>query len=254
MTQATQIQWTLRLEIRTGAGEIQTQELMTFSRPAKVTSAQEIGLTLAETKGLLSHLQQRVVEAQLAQHAAASRPCPHCQKLRPVKGYQRRRLQTLFGTVEFQAPRFKACPCQPPPAGASRVTTVCPLSDLLPRRATPELERLQAELGAKGSFREAARTLATLLPTAATSPNPRIQVAKIMALSELYGPDKVARAIEDAFASFGSDYIANLLEQRERLPIQPGPLHLTRGQDLLEVDLAPADLSIYEPPSTPLPP
>jgi transposase len=89
--------------------------------------------------------------------------------------------------------------------------------------------------------------------------NPRIQVAKILALSELYGPDKVARAIEDAFefAAFGSDYIANLLEQRERLPVQPGPLHLTRGQDLLEVELAPADLSIYEPqepPSTPLPP
>lgn len=89
--------------------------------------------------------------------------------------------------------------------------------------------------------------------------NPRIQVAKIMALSELYGPDKVARALEDAFefAAFGSDYIANLLEQRERLPVQPGPLHLTRGQDLLEVELAPADLSIYEPPeppSTPLPP
>ena len=81
-------------------------------------------------------------------------------------------------------------------------------------------------------------------------------MAKILALSELYGPDKVARAIEDAFefAAFGSDYSANLLEQRERLPSQPGPLHLTRGQDLLEVELAPADLSIYEPPEPPSPP
>jgi hypothetical protein len=34
-----------------------------------------------------------------------------------------------------------------------------------------------------------------------------------MALSEVYGPDKVARAIEDAFefAAFSSDYIANIL-------------------------------------------
>jgi hypothetical protein len=50
-----------------------------------------------------------------------------------------------------------------------------------------------------------------------------------MALSEIYGPDKVARAIEDAFefAAFSSDYIANILEQRERLTLQPGPLHLT---------------------------
>ena len=79
--------------------------------------------------------------------------------------------------------------------------------------------------------------------------NPRVHIAKIMALSEVYGPDKVARAIEDAFefAAFSSDYIANILEQRERLIIQPGPLHLTRHQDLLDVELAPADLSIYDP-------
>ena len=78
--------------------------------------------------------------------------------------------------------------------------------------------------------------------------NPRVHIAKIMALSEVYGPDKGARAIEDAFefAAFSSDYIANLLEQRDRLTPPPGPLHLTRRQDLLDVELAPADLSIYE--------
>jgi hypothetical protein len=78
-----------------------------------------------------------------------------------------------------------------------------------------------------------------------------------MALTEVYGSDKVARAIEDAFefAAFSSDYIANILEQRQRLLIQPGPLHLTRRQDLLDVELAPADLSIYEAkdPTTELP-
>src|ERR1700747_1699348 len=76
--------------------------------------------------------------------------------------------------------------------------------------------------------------------------NPRIHVAKIMALSEVYGPDKVARALEDAFEfrAFSSDYIANILEQRERLPVRPGPLHLTRRSDLLDVELAPVDISI----------
>ena len=66
-----------------------------------------------------------------------------------------------------------------------------------------------------------------------------------MALSEVYGPDKMARAIEDAFefAAFGSDFIANILEQRERLAPPAGPLHLTRSQDLLDVELAPADSS-----------
>jgi len=78
--------------------------------------------------------------------------------------------------------------------------------------------------------------------------NPRTHINKIVALADIYGQEKVARAIEDAFAfeAFSSEYIANILEQRERLSPQPGPLHLTRRADLLEVELGPADLSLYE--------
>ena len=77
-----------------------------------------------------------------------------------------------------------------------------------------------------------------------------------MGLSEVYGADKVARAIQDAleFSAFSSDYIANILEQRERLTVQPGPLHLTRRQDLLDVELAPVDISIYDSAEQPQPP
>ena len=82
-------------------------------------------------------------------------------------------------------------------------------------------------------------------------------VQKIVALSQIYGSDKVARALEDAlkFEAYGCEYIANILEQRERQPAVPSPLHLTRRQDLLDLDLPPADLNLYEikPPSaTPL--
>ena len=59
-------------------------------------------------------------------------------------------------------------------------------------------------------------------------------IQKIVALSEIYSPDKVARAIEDAlhFEAFGCEYIANILLQRERVPLTPSALHLTRHQDL----------------------
>ena len=81
-------------------------------------------------------------------------------------------------------------------------------------------------------------------------------IQKIVALSQLYGPDKVARALDDALTSeaYGCEYIANLLEQRERPPAMPAPLHLTRRQDLLELDLPAADLNLYQikPPATPL--
>ncbi len=76
---------------------------------------------------------------------------------------------------------------------------------------------------------------------------------KIVALMQIYGPDKVARAVQDAltFEAFGCEYIANLLEQRERPNLAPSPLHLTRRQDLLELDLPPADLNLYNPKPPP---
>ena len=80
-------------------------------------------------------------------------------------------------------------------------------------------------------------------------------IQKIVALSEIYGPDKVARALEDAFTfeAYGCEYIATLLEQRQRLPVTPSALHLTHRQDLLDLDLPPADLTAYDPRAEPDP-
>ena len=83
--------------------------------------------------------------------------------------------------------------------------------------------------------------------------NPHHHVRKIVALSDIYTPEAVARAMEDAFVyeAFSSDYIANLVEQRARFTPEASALHLTRRGDLLDVSLAPPDLSIYHvtPPS-----
>jgi transposase len=78
--------------------------------------------------------------------------------------------------------------------------------------------------------------------------NPYHHVQKIVALSEIYDPESVARALEDAFTfqAFSCEYIANLLEQRSRQLPQPGALHLTRREDLLELTVESPDLSIYE--------
>jgi hypothetical protein len=78
--------------------------------------------------------------------------------------------------------------------------------------------------------------------------NARNHLAKIIALTEIYGDDAVARAIEDGltFQAFSSDYIANILEARARKLPEPGPLQLTRRHDLLELEIAEPDLSPYE--------
>ncbi|MEE9398328.1 MAG: IS21 family transposase [Methylococcales bacterium] len=78
--------------------------------------------------------------------------------------------------------------------------------------------------------------------------NTRHHLRQILALSEIYGVDKVARAIDDAltFKVFRGEYIANILEQRERKLPEPGALHLTRRQDLLDLDLTKPSLAIYD--------
>ena len=106
------MQWTVRLEARTSAGEVKTTELATFSRPAMTSTLAEVGLMLAESKTLLARLQASVLCGQVAEYAAHHRVCPECGVLQPLKDRRTRRLQTLFGTVEIEAPRFKVCRCR----------------------------------------------------------------------------------------------------------------------------------------------
>ena len=84
----------------------------------------------------------------------------------------------------------------------------------------------------------------------------RVHVNKIVSLTDIYGSEKVALAMDDAIASqaFSSEYIENILQQRERHTPRPGPLHLTRRADLLDIELPFADLSPYDtiqPPNNP---
>jgi transposase len=79
--------------------------------------------------------------------------------------------------------------------------------------------------------------------------NLRHHVQKIVALSEIYGAAAIGRALDDAHSlgAYSCEYIANLVEQRQRLTPEPGALHLTRASDLLELELPPPDLSPYHP-------
>jgi hypothetical protein len=74
-------------------------------------------------------------------------------------------------------------------------------------------------------------------------------IEKIVALAEIHGVDSVARALQDAceLGAFSSEYITNIIEQRKRFTPEPGALHLTRASDLLELELAQPDMSLYEP-------
>jgi len=76
----------------------------------------------------------------------------------------------------------------------------------------------------------------------------RLHIRKIIALTDVYGNEPVARALADAlvYHAFSSDYIANILEQRARRLPDPGPLHLTHKHDLLDLSIPDPDLSVYD--------
>jgi len=75
-------------------------------------------------------------------------------------------------------------------------------------------------------------------------------VRKILALADIHGAEAVNRAMDDAlaFAAFSSEYIAHLIQARARQLPQPSALVLMRHQDVLELELPPADLSPYAIP------
>jgi len=82
--------------------------------------------------------------------------------------------------------------------------------------------------------------------------NPRRELLRTAALAEIHGEAALRRAIEDAveLEAFSSEYVLNLLQQRSRPLPEKGVLHLTRNEDLLDLELPEPDLSIYHQKET----
>ena len=144
------MRWTVRLEVGADQGEVKTTELVTIERPVVDGTLEDLGLALSEAKVVLAKLQASMVQSQVVEYAACRRVCPGCGALQPLKDRRTRRLQTLFGTVEVEAPRFRVCRCRLSAPMAEVVFS--PVRALLAARWTPEGERVQAELGARTSF------------------------------------------------------------------------------------------------------
>lgn len=151
------MEWRIKLEARSGWGEVETIEVARFQRRVVGLTAEEIGLSLEEAKQVLADLQRLVLQTQMEEYTHCARVCPVCLKMRRRRDRRTRTIQTLFGTVTVEAPRISICPC----SNTRRFVDLSfsSLTDSLPDRCTPELRRIQAELGARHSFREAGRLL-----------------------------------------------------------------------------------------------
>ena len=105
------MKWRVVLELSGAAVGREVHEVHTGRVGETGLSAATLGLSLAEAKTMLSNLQRHLVQAQTEEHCQARRRCPRCDGQRPLKDRRGRRLNSLFGIVEVQAPRFGPCRC-----------------------------------------------------------------------------------------------------------------------------------------------
>ena len=153
------MEWRVTIELRGADGTKQTHEVARGGHTDPHSTLDPLGLTLDDGKTVLAGVQRHLVQARVAEYCALRRRCSHCRGLRPLKDTRTRRLNSLFGTVEVPAPRFKPCRC----AIAAR-STLTPASELMPDRCTPEYERTLAKMGAWLPYRGARRFLSEFFP------------------------------------------------------------------------------------------
>ncbi len=120
---------------------------------------EQLGLTLAEAKQLLTQLQQHVVAHQATAFVTTRSHCQACGTPLQRKEQTTRVLRTLFGTVLLTNPRLYHCRCQTHPT-----TTFRPLTELLSASTTPELLFLETKWASLISYGMTARVLKDFLP------------------------------------------------------------------------------------------
>ena len=160
------MEWRVTIELSGADGTKQTHEVARGGCTDPHSTLDPLGLTLDDGRTLLAGVQRHLVQARVAEYSALRRRCSHCRGLRPLKDTRTRRLNSLFGTLEVLAPRFKPCRC-----AIAVQSTLSPASELMPDRCTPEYERTLAKMGAWLPYRHARRFLSESFPLGADLPS-----------------------------------------------------------------------------------
>jgi len=72
------MEWVLKLEARNGWGEVETIEVGRLERRVVGLTAEELGLTLAESKTMLGELGRLVLQTQVEEFITCARVCGSC--------------------------------------------------------------------------------------------------------------------------------------------------------------------------------
>ena len=150
------MQWKIKLEFTPDGGETISHEIGSITRPIADLRPEEIGLTLTEGHELVRDIERRIISDQIHIYTLCFRRCAHCGDRQPFKDVRTKCVLTVFGAYRFRGRRIRLCRCQ---VDHGCMASFFPLGHLIPRRTTPEIRHLFAQLGARMPYREASRVM-----------------------------------------------------------------------------------------------
>jgi len=168
---------------------------------------EHLGLTMAESKQLLSTLQRHLLQQQVHTFLHTSSTCQDCNTPLKLKAHGSRSFRTLFGTFKLPSPRLELCPCKRPEPSSFR-----PLSALLTDSVAPELLYMEAKWSSLVSYGMSLDALQDFLPLDRT-----LDVKTVR-----YDTLKVAKRMEAELGEERSGFIEGDPRDWERLPTPEG--------------------------------
>ena len=149
---------TLPLVMCNDQGEEETvTDVITLNKnPQRI---EHLGLTLAESKQLLSTLQRHLLQQQVTTFLDTCADCPDCGTPLHLKARASRSFRTLFGTFQFDSPRLEHCDCT-----RRKTASFRPLAALLTASVAPELLYMEAKWSSLVSYGMSLDALQDFLP------------------------------------------------------------------------------------------
>jgi hypothetical protein len=168
---------------------------------------EHLGLTLAESKQLLSTLQRRLLQQQITTFLDTRSTCPDCGTPLKLKARGSRSFRTLFGTFTFDSPRLEHCDCT-----RHKTSSFRPLSALLTESVAPELLYMEAKWSSLVSYGMSLEALQDFLPLALG-----LDVKTVR-----YDTLKVAKRLEAELGEDQASFIQGDPSEWDRLPLPDG--------------------------------
>jgi hypothetical protein len=120
---------------------------------------EHLGLSLAESKELLSTLQRHLLQQQVDTFLDMCSTCPDCGTSLKLKAHGSRSFRTLFGTLKCYSPRLEHCDCT-----RRKTSSFRPLSALLTESVAPELLYMESKWSSLVSYGMSLEALQDFLP------------------------------------------------------------------------------------------